>query len=156
MKTQKRPKRHTSFMMCAIAAVVLMMAFAACANEKKTSDEANQLMNAAYKDKDYDRIMILADSLEKAGALIPVSADYWRGYACDRMKRKDEAEKYWKKVIDDAEQLTGEEELLAYEMRSAISALNDDRSVRRVALPEDVHPVSFAQAIRHAPVLPIS
>jgi tetratricopeptide (TPR) repeat protein len=123
MGIQRTMKKHTSSLMYAVAAIVLMMVFAGCANEKKTNDEANELMNAAYKAKDYERLMTLADSLESKGALIPVSADYWRGYACDRLKRKDEAEKYWRKVMDDVDKLTDAEEWDAY-ARSASRLVN--------------------------------
>ena len=100
--------------MAAFAAAALLATTGACQSEKGSSDEANQMMEQAYKLKNYDRLMLLADSLEKAGALMPANANYWRGYACDRMKRKDEAAKYWRASMAAAEKSTNEEDIDVY------------------------------------------
>lgn len=44
------------------------------------SSNADSLIEAAHLSHDSDRIIFLADSLEAAGALGPIEADYWRGY----------------------------------------------------------------------------
>ena len=59
-------------------------------------------MTTAYHVKDFDRMLVLADSLEQAGSLSAVKANYWRGYACDRKKQLYQAEAYWRKSMEDA------------------------------------------------------
>ena len=98
----------------AAVAVALMLTLSGCGGGDKSSDEATRLMEAAYKQKDYGRLMSLADSLEQKGELLPASANYWRGYACDHMKQKDEAAAYWKASIAEAEKSDSEENLDAY------------------------------------------
>lgn len=85
-----------------VAIAVLLAMTTACSFQKRSSDEARQLVTAAHKSKDYSRLMALADSLERAGDLLPSTANYWRGYACDRMKQKEEAETYWRTALQQA------------------------------------------------------
>ena len=124
------------FLMMALALVALC----GCKSDKKTSDEANQMIKAASKSKDYQRLLLLTDSLEKAGDIVPATANYWRGYACERMKRKDEAVSYWRSVVDSGEQLRQEEELASY-AKSASRLVNqlclngDYQGALQTALP---------------------
>lgn len=85
-----------------------------CSEERKSTDGALSLIDAAYKAKDYDKLLHLTDSLEKTGELLPSSANYWRGYACDRTKRKQEAVEYWKAAIQESEKSTDAEDLSNY------------------------------------------
>ena len=64
---------------------------------RKQHQEADSLINVAYETKNYDRIVILADSLREAGGLSEGKAYYWQGYACDRTHQKRLAELYWTK-----------------------------------------------------------
>ena len=97
-------------------------------------------MNAAYKVKDYNRLMALADSLEKTGDLLPSTANYWRGYACDRMKQKQEAITYWNASMEEAVKSTADEEVDNY-VKSASRLANllcidgDYEGTLKMALP---------------------
>ena len=102
---------------------IMVMALCSCSNQEKSSAKATQLMGDAHQAKDYERLMLLADSLEKTGELLPASADYWRGYACDRMKRKQEAVDYWRNSIAAAEKSTSDENLNVY-VKSATRLAN--------------------------------
>ena len=94
-----KQKRHWALTM----AIGAMMVLAGGCGEKKTrSGEATQLVEAAYRQKDYGRLAALADSLEKSGQMTAARANYWRGYACDRTKRKQEAAAYWRTSMEEA------------------------------------------------------
>ena len=72
---------------------------------RKQHQQADSLINIAYETKNYDRIVILADSLREAGGLSEGKAYYWLGYASDRTHKKRLAELYWTKgmaAMDDA------------------------------------------------------
>ena len=99
-------------LLLAATLAMLMLTFSGCTS--KSTDEAIQLMNKAYKFKDYNRLMALADSLQDEGDLLPSTADYWRGYACDRMKRKQEAVSYWQRSIEVAAKSEADEEVENY------------------------------------------
>jgi serine phosphatase RsbU (regulator of sigma subunit) len=98
--------------------VVLMLVTLFVVSCGKTSHEvhhtgkADSLINAAYKAHDYERLMLLADSLETTGNLSDVRANYWRGYVCSRQKQARRAEFYWKKVIEAEAETT--EDLMTY------------------------------------------
>lgn len=72
----------------------------------KQSDKARQLIDAAYRAKDYRQLIVLADSLEKAGEMPQADAYYWRGYACDHLQQKRLAEFYWKTSLQAAGDIT--------------------------------------------------
>ena len=72
---------------------------------RKQHQQADSLINVAYETKNYDRIVILADSLRETGGLSEGKAYYWLGYASDRTHKKRLAELYWTKgmaAMDDA------------------------------------------------------
>ena len=73
----------------AIAMTALLTTACGGSKDKELRLQADQIMEATDKAKDYDAILAKADSLEKAGVLSPTKANYWRGYACDRQKQKD-------------------------------------------------------------------
>ncbi len=75
--------------------------FVSCNNQpgKEQSDKADKLVEAAHKAKDYQRLMLLADSLEKDGSLSSAKAYYWRGYASDRTNHRRMAEFYFDTAI---------------------------------------------------------
>ena len=52
-----------------------------------TAEQADSTMQAAYKQRDYKGMLQMADSFEAAGVLSDVKANYWRGYACSRMRQ---------------------------------------------------------------------
>ena len=60
--------------------------------------QADSLINIAYKNHDYDSLIILADSMQKTGALSDMKACYWRGYAFSRQQKMRLAESNWQYV----------------------------------------------------------
>ena len=83
-----------------LAAVIFL---SGCGGNTKEQErqrrEAEDLVYAAYLDKDYPRIIELIDSLKPLGRLSEGKACYWMGYAYDRMMQKRMAELYWKTGI---------------------------------------------------------
>ena len=86
--------------------------FTACGNKPSEEEmaKAEQLIEAAHKAKDYQRLMSLADELEAKGSLTPAKAYYWRGYASDRTNRRRMAEFYYNTALKAA----GNEDLDVY------------------------------------------
>ena len=84
-----------------------------CGNSpsQQESDRAMQQIEAAHKTKDYQRLMVLADSLENIGILTPAQAYYWLGYASDRTNRRRMAEFYYNTAVKEAG--TDDPEILA-------------------------------------------
>ena len=80
-----------------------------CGNKPSEEEmaKAEQLIEAAHKAKDFQRLNLLADSLEADGSLSQAKAYYWRGYASDRTKHLRMAEFYYnialKAATDDPE-----------------------------------------------------
>lgn len=88
----------------------------ACNEEEKISQisEADKLIEATQKNKNYSELLKVVDSLEANGIITPTKACYWRGYACDKMKRQRLAEYYWKASLDAAEESTDGDEMIYY------------------------------------------
>lgn len=63
------------------------------------TNQADSLINVAYKNHDYDSLIILADSMQKTGELSDMKACYWRGYAFSRQKKMRLAESNWQRAI---------------------------------------------------------
>ena len=70
---------------------------------------ADSLINSAYRVRDYNLILNLADLHQQAGTLSNQKACYWRGYAYSRQRKMRMAEMEWKTAIslsiDDEEDL---------------------------------------------------
>ncbi len=123
-----------------VTTVMLLVFVSGCKKEEKSADEALLLIETAYKAKDYSRILSLADSLEQDGSLLSSSANYWRGYAYERMKQKDEAADYWQKSMDDAVKSSSPENMNAYVKSAArlanqLSLSGDYEGTLKMALP---------------------
>lgn len=69
---------------------------------KEQKEKNNQLIEAAHKQKDYNRLLQLADSMEAANGISQAKACYWRGYAYDHLKQRKEAEDNWRKSMEAA------------------------------------------------------
>ncbi|WP_081832033.1 HAMP domain-containing sensor histidine kinase [Prevotella sp. P6B1] len=96
---------------------LLLMSLAGCHNDasfKKRCDDAERMVYFAYLDKDYNRILELTDSVEKLGLFSEGKADYWMGYAYDRMMQKRMAELYWKRGLTAVENSTGDDNISVY------------------------------------------
>ena len=84
-----------------------------CGNNpsQEESARAEQLIKAAHKAKDYQRLISLADSLEAKGSMTPAQAYYWQGYASDRTNHRRMAEFYYNTALKAAG--TDDPEILA-------------------------------------------
>lgn len=94
--------------------MALVVTLSGCQREQKSDSEALLLVQSVQKSKDYGRLLSVVDSLESEGSLIGPTANYWRGYACERLKRKSEATAYWQGVVDGGQEYSESEELSAY------------------------------------------
>ena len=110
--------------------IVCGLLMAACGKEqhKEQTSEADKLIEATQKDKNYAMLLKVVDSLETRGAIMPTKAFYWRGYACDKMKRQRLAEYYWRASLEAAKESTDPNEM-SYYAKSA-SRLANMLSVR--------------------------
>ena len=88
----------------------------ACSEEEKKAkiSEADKLIETTQKSKNYNELMKVVDSLEINGKITSTKACYWRGYACDKMKRQRLAEYYWKASIEAAKESTDGDEMTYY------------------------------------------
>ena len=96
--------------------MIMLLLTMACGNgdQKEQSVAAEKLLERAQKAKDYERLMQLADSLEKAKVLTAEKAFYWLGYASDRLNKKRMAEFYWKASLETASKNGKEADMDAY------------------------------------------
>ncbi len=130
-------KKRQSIFVLVVAIILSAIGFASCSTAKK---EAVQMMDAAYKAKDYNRILHLADSLEKAGDFSVVKANYWRGYASDRLKEKDKAEQYWRASLKAGEASDDEDDLVIYaksasRLANLLSVNGDYNETLKLSIP---------------------
>ena len=88
----------------------------ACSEEEKKAkiSEADKLIETTQKSKNYNELMKVVDSLEINGKITSTKACYWRGYACDKMKRQRLAEYYWKAALEAAKESTDGDEMTYY------------------------------------------
>ena len=88
----------------------------ACSEEEKKAkiSEADKLIETTQKSKSYNELMKVVDSLEINGKITSTKACYWRGYACDKMKRQRLAEYYWKAALEAAKESTDGDEMTYY------------------------------------------
>ena len=88
----------------------------ACSEEEKKAkiSEADKLIETTQKSKNYNELMKVVDSLEINGQITSTKACYWRGYACDKMKRQRLAEYYWKASLEAAKESTDGDEMTYY------------------------------------------
>lgn len=80
--------------------------------DSRDTATADSLLDAAHHRHDYQRLLELADSLQSAGSIAGVRADYWRGYAYSRQRMMRLAEKHWKQAV--SAQINSQEELEYY------------------------------------------
>ncbi len=86
-------------LMLAMTAVSMMTS---CEEQQQTGQqeiEADSLINEAYKMRDYERLLTLAELHESRGALSEMKLCYWRGYAYSRLRKMRLAEMEWKKAM---------------------------------------------------------
>lgn len=101
-----------------VVMVAVALFLSGCGGDSKDRErlrkEAEDMVNEAYLAQDYPRIIALADSLQLLGTLSEGRADYWLGYAYDRLMQKRMAELYWKKGIAAVENSTEVEDVKVY------------------------------------------
>ena len=109
-------------------------------NEQQKRIEAENMVYAAYKAKDYPRIITLADSFRNIGGFSEGKACYWLGYAYDRMLQKRMAELYWKTGIAAVENSTDDEDVRVYaaianRLTGLLNTWAEYEAVLKVAVP---------------------
>ena len=114
----------------------------ACAEKasKEQMAQADRLIEKSQKERDYNRLISLADSFENEGSLSHAKADYWRGYASDRMKKMRMAEFYWKTSLETASMSEDEADLETYAMSASrltnlLSVRGDYEGALKAAVP---------------------
>ena len=122
---------------CLTMALTLAACVGGCG---KSGGKAEQMIDEAYRAKNYQLLMTLADSLQQAGELSDAKAYYWQGYASDRMKQFRTAEFYWKSAVAAAENSTDAEDLALYaksasRLANGLSVRGDYASTLKAAEP---------------------
>lgn len=92
------------------------MRFIGCdsGGRETSSAEAEQLLTEASKQKDFKKILLLADSLAGADVLSEGESYYWQGFAYYRMMQRHSAEFYWKESMESTEGSTNPADLAVY------------------------------------------
>ena len=122
--------------------VLTSVLMTACNEDEKKSQisEADKLIEATQKNKNYNELIKVVDSLEANSIITPTKACYWRGYACDKMKRQRLAEYYWKASLDAAKESTDEDEMVYYaksasRLANILSVRGDYEEGLNIAIP---------------------
>lgn len=113
----------------------------ACQHESSTpisTSVADSLINEAAAKRDYERVLIIADSLEETGDMTRMEADMKRGWAFHKMRRLTQAEEYYRKVMASHRSTAADE--IAYQHAAAYLAdllyiKHDYEGSLRVAAP---------------------
>ena len=124
-----------------LAAVIFL---SGCGGNTKEQErqrrEAEDMVYAAYLDKDYPRIIELVDSFKPQGSFTEGKACYWMGYAYDRMMQKRMAELYWRTGIAAVENSTDDEDVRVYagitnRLTGLLSTWTEFEAALKVAIP---------------------
>ena len=110
----KNVLRRLTLLVTVVAALFVSGCGGDSKERERLSGEAEDIVNDAYEVRDYQRIIELVDSLKTLGSISEGKADYWLGYAYDRMMQKRMAELYWKKGISAVENSTKVEDVKVY------------------------------------------
>ena len=106
---------------------MLMLTAAGCGrNDAGTEQQviADNLLQSAYRARQFQRIETLADSLRNVGSISDLKYDYWMGYANDKLMRKRLAEFYWTTGVSTFDPGYNKEETEVYaEMASRLAGL---------------------------------
>lgn len=100
----------------------------------------DRLIDSTYKQKDYNRLVMLTDSLLMTGDISDAKACYWQGCAYDRLKQKDKANEYWTLAMKHAEEsdniVDGEYyEKSASRLANLLCLERDFKGVLKMAMP---------------------
>lgn len=92
-----------SRLLTAIGATILAVSLATSCQEEQVKDhnaqEADSLINVAYKMRDYDRLLSMVELHHSRGAISDMKSKYWEGYANSRLRRTRLAENAWREAI---------------------------------------------------------
>ena len=85
-----------------LLAILIAVTLVGCGQKEVKTDNVNadSLLNAAHAGHQYDRLLELADTLQSAGLISSIHADYWRGYSYSRQGMMRLSEKYWKEAVN--------------------------------------------------------
>ena len=96
-------KKVMNWMLAATLAIcgASVLVFTGCHNgvRKSSSPEATGMIIAASEAKDNERVLSLADSLEKAGKISKGESNYWQGYAHYQKGEREQAKSFWQEAI---------------------------------------------------------
>ena len=124
-----------------LAAVIFLSGCEGNSNElERRKKEAEKMVYEAYLAHEYPRIIELADSFIQLGGMSEGKADYWLGYAYDRMTQKRMAELYWKTGIAAVENSTDDEDVRVYagianRLTGLLSTWTEYEAALKVAIP---------------------
>ena len=95
---------------------IAVLALTSCGggNRKAASDRAIGMINEAFNQKNYQRMLTLADSLGKADVISEGESYYWQGFAYYRMLQRRTSEFYWKEAIVATENSDDVDDLATY------------------------------------------
>ena len=132
-------KRY-DFYLLALLLVFLTGCMGSNTDRQEQRRQAEDMVYAAYKAKDYPRIITLADSFKTNGDFSEGKACYWLGYAHDRMMQKRMAELYWRTGITAVRNSTEEEDVRVYagicnRLTGLLSTKGEYEAALKVAVP---------------------
>ena len=106
--------------LAAAVTTLTVLPFVSCNSgaQKVSNSEAARLIDAAFKAKDNERLLHLADSLGRAGKISSGMRYYWQGYACYQTGQREQAKTYWQEAVKVTENSTDAGDL-AYYAKSA-------------------------------------
>ena len=127
-----------------VVTVVAALFLSGCGGDSKQqerlSKEVEDIVNEAYEDRDYHRIIELVDSLKSLESISEGKAYYWLGYAYDRLMQKRMAELYWKNGIAAVGNSTEVEDVKVYaaivqRLTTLMNVWGEYEAAQEIALP---------------------
>ena len=124
-----------------LAMALTMSMLLACGDKKEIvadTNNADSLINVAHKEHAYERLLQLADTLQAAGKITDIQADYWRGYSYSGLRMMRLSEKYWKQAVN--AEIHNQEGLKYYaksanRLAGALLLKSEYEATMRVAVP---------------------
>lgn len=95
-----KAKRTLILLIIAVLTGITMLSCSEQQMKESKADQADSLINSAYKSHDYNRLLELSDLLQSSGELSDMQANYWRGYAYSRQRKMRLAENNWRKATE--------------------------------------------------------
>ena len=105
-RSKKRASSLSARSIAAFAAILVKCiavtsVFVGCDSRQNhaSTPEAVALMESVSEQKDNDRTLMVADSLEKAGVLSKGVSCFWQGYAYNMKRQRQVAQYYWEEAM---------------------------------------------------------